>query len=391
MSKADYHHGARVYEVNTGTRSIRIQSTSTIGLLAVADDADASTFPLDTPVLITDVKTAIGKAGTTGTLAAALDAIADQCNPVIVVVRVKKGATEAEQNTLCIGSTTASGKKTGMKALLAAQSQVRVKPKIIGAPGLDTLPVATEMVALAKQLRGFVYANAWNCATKEAAVAYRENFGARELMLIWPDFIAWDSTVNAAVAAHAVARAMGLRAYIDQTEGWHKTLSNVEVQGVTGISKDVYWDLQEPATDAGYLNSNDITTLICRNGYYFWGSRTCSADPLFAFENYTRTAQLLADTMADAHMWAMDKPMHPTLARDIIEGIKAKGRDLVTGGYLMGFDCWIDDASNTVETLKAGKLRIDYDYTPVPPLEDLGLSQRITDKYLADFAAKVNG
>ncbi|MFN4238553.1 MAG: phage tail sheath protein [Vogesella sp.] len=390
MSAADYHHGIRVLEASNGTRTIRTISTAVIGLLAVADDADASVFPLDTPTLITDVKTAIGKAGSTGTLAAALDAIADHCSPVIVVVRVKKGATEAEQNTLCIGTTTPAGKKTGMKALMAAQSQVGVKPRILGAPGLDTLPVTTEMVAIAKQMRSFVYANAWNCATKEAAAAYRDNFGARELMLIWPDFLAWDSTVNAAVAAHAVARAMGLRAYIDQTEGWHKTLSNVEVQGVTGISKDVYWDLQEPDTDAGYLNSKEITTLIRRNGYYFWGSRTCSSDPLFQFENYTRTAQVLADTMAEAHMWAMDKPMHPTLVRDIIEGIKAKGRELVNGGYLMGFDCWLDEASNTADTLKAGKLRIDYDYTPVPPLEDLGFTQRITDKYLADFAAKVN-
>ncbi|EKN6119933.1 phage tail protein, partial [Yersinia enterocolitica] len=42
------------------------------------------------------------------------------------------------------------------------------------------------------------------------------------------------------------------------------------------------------------------------------------------------------------------------------------------------------------DTLKAGKLFIDYDYTPVPPLEDLTLRQRITDKYLVNFAAAVN-
>lgn len=390
MAAADYHHGVRIFEVSTGTRTIRTIATAVIGLLAIAEDADATVFPLDTPVLITDVRTAIDKAGTTGTLAAALDAIGDHCNPLIVAVRVKKGATEAEQNTLCVGTTTAAGKKTGMKALLAAQGQLGVKPRILGAPGLDTLPVTTEMAAMAKQMRSFVYANAWGCTTKEAAATYRQNFGARELMLIWPEFVAWDSSVNAAVAAHAVARAMGLRASIDQATGWHKTLSNVEVQGVTGISKDVFWDLQNPDTDAGYLNSREITTLIRRNGYYFWGSRTCSADPLFQFENYTRTAQVLADTMAEAHMWAMDKPLHPTLARDIIEGIKAKGRELVSGGYLMGFDCWLDDASNTVDTLKAGKLRIDYHYTPVPPLEDLGFYQRITDQYLADFAARVN-
>jgi phage tail sheath protein FI len=41
---------------------------------------------------------------------------------------------------------------------------------------------------------------------------------------------------------------------------------------------------------------------------------------------------------------------------------------------------------NSKDTLKAGRLLLDYDYTPVPPLEDLTLRQRITDRYLADFA-----
>lgn len=49
-------------------------------------------------------------------------------------------------------------------------------------------------------------------------------------------------------------------------------------------------------------------------GFRFWGNRTCSDDPLFLFENYTRTAQVLADTMAEAHMWAVDKPITLNMA-----------------------------------------------------------------------------
>ncbi|GCI47222.1 phage tail protein [Escherichia coli] len=36
------------------------------------------------------------------------------------------------------------------------------------------------------------------------------------------------------------------------------------------------------------------------------------------------------------------------------------------------------------------KLTIDYDYTPVPPLENLMLRQRITDQYLVNFASQVS-
>lgn len=385
-----YHHGVRVLEINEGSRPIRTVATAVIGLVATASDADATAFPLDTPVLITDVLTAVGKAGTLGTLAAALDAIADQASPVVVVVRVAEGIDEAATTTNVIGTVTAGGQKTGMQALLAAEAQIGVRPRILGAPGLDAEAVTTALVTIAQKLRAFAYASCWECETVSDAILYRAGFAARELMLIWPDFVSWDTVTSSNQTAHAVARAMGLRAKIDQQVGWHKTLSNVAVNGVTGLSKDVFWDLQSPDTDAGLLNAADVTTLVRQNGFRFWGSRTCSDDPLFAFENYTRTAQVLADTIAEAHMWAVDKPMHPSLVRDILEGINAKFRELKALGYIVDGQAWYDEALNDKDTLKAGKLRISYDYCPVPPLEDLTFRQHITDSYLVDFASRIN-
>ena len=386
----DYHHGVRVVEVNDGTRSITTVSTAIVGMVCTGDDADASVFPLNKPVLLTDVLTASGKAGESGTLARSLDAIADQAKPVTVVVRVAQGETEAETTSNIIGGVTADGKKTGIKALLSAQSQLGVKPRILGVPGHDTQAVSSELLSVAQSLRGFAYLSAYGCKTVEEAIAYRENFSQREGMLIWPDFINFDTVLQADATAYATARALGLRAKIDEQTGWHKNLSNVGVNGVTGLSADVFWDLQDPATDAGLLNQNDVTTLIRKDGFRFWGSRCLSDDPLFQFENYTRTAQVLADTMAEAHAWAMDKPITPTLIRDIVSGINAKFRELKTNGYIVDGTCWYDPESNDASTLKAGKLYIDYDYTPVPPLENLTLRQRITDTYLADLSDSVN-
>ncbi|PIJ46393.1 phage tail sheath protein [Tatumella sp. OPLPL6] len=386
----DYHHGVRVVEVNDGTRTISTVSTAIVGIVCTADDADAATFPLNTPVLITDVLTASGKAGKTGTLAKTLDAIGDQSKPVTVVVRVPQGESEAETTSNIIGGVTADGKRTGMKALLAAPAQLGVKPRILGVPGHDTQAVATELLSVAQSLRAFAYLSAYGCKTVQEAIVYRANFSQREGMVIWPDFISFDTVLNADATAYATARALGLRAKIDEQTGWHKSLSNVGVNGVTGISADVFWDLQDPATDAGLLNQNDITTLIRKDGFRFWGSRCLSDDPLFAFESYTRTAQVLADTMAEGQMWAVDGALNPSLARDIIEGLRAKLRSLVTQGYLIGADCWLDESVNNKDSLKAGKLTIDYDYTPVPPLENLMLRQRITDQYLLDFSSQVS-
>ncbi|MFV8809752.1 phage tail sheath protein [Yersinia enterocolitica] len=387
----DYHHGVRIVEINDGTRVISTVSTAVVGMVCTGDDADAATFPLNTPVLITDLLAAVGKAGKHGTLAASLLAIADQARPVTIVVRVATGSNGAGTATNLIGGVDQNGRYTGMKALLDAQSVTGVRPRILGVPGLDSLPVSTALAGICQQLRAFGYISAYGCKTSKEALKYRENFSQRELMLIWPDFLSWNTTTNRSNVAYATARALGLRAKIDQQQGWHKTLSNVGVNGVTGISASVFWDLQAAGTDADLLNQAGVTTLIRSNGFRFWGNRTCSDDPLFLFENYVRTAQVLADTMAEAHQWAVDKPMTTTLIRDIVEGIKAKFRELKSNGYLIDANCWYDDSANDKDTLKAGKLFIDYDYTPVPPLENLTLRQRITDKYLVNFGATANG
>lgn len=280
-----------------------------------------------------------------------------------------------------------TGQHSGLQALLTAKSNLGIKPRILGAPGLDSQAVATELVSIADQLRGFAYFSAAGAETSDAAVTYRDNFGSKRAMVIWPDFIGFNVDTNAEETFTATARALGVRARIDNEVGWHKTLSNVPVNGVTGLSKDVPWDLQNPNTVAGYLNSNEVTTLINESGYRFWGSRTCSADPLFAFESATRTGDILADTIADAHLWAIDKPMSKTLINDILEGVNAKFRELKANGYIVDARAWVDPELNTELQLADGQLNITYDYTPVPPLEQLNFYQKITTSYLVQLLA----
>jgi phage tail sheath protein FI len=60
---SDFHHGVQVVEVNDGTRVISTVSTAIVGMVCTASDADATMFPLNEPVLITSVQSAIAKAG----------------------------------------------------------------------------------------------------------------------------------------------------------------------------------------------------------------------------------------------------------------------------------------------------------------------------------------
>jgi len=389
MATTAFKHGISVTEVSTGARTLTAVSTAIIGLVGTAPDADPAAYPLNKPILISDIEATIGDIGAEGTLARSLRAIADITRPIIVVIRVEEGEDAAETASNVIGTITAEGARTGMQALLSASAEVGVIPRILGTPGLETQAVTTALAVVAKKLRAFAYARAIG-ATVAAAILYRANFSQRELMLLMPDFLAWDTDASANVTSFAAAHAMGLRAYIDEQTGPHKTLSNVAVDGVVGLSQPMHWDIEDQDTDAGLLNATQITALIRKSsGFCFWGNRTCSDDPLFVFESGVRVAQLLADTVAKGMDWAMDKPLTPSLAKDIIETINGLGRNLKAAGVVLGFEAWYDEAANPVDSLKAGKLRIRYKYTVPPPLEDLGFYQEITDEYFADFAAQL--
>lgn len=380
-----FHHGASVNETTELGTLIRDIDTSVIGVVCTADDADAATFPLDTPTLITRVNSVLGKAGKTGTLYTTLKAISDQCSPKVVVVRVAEAKNgDKTQDQLVIGGVSDEGRYTGLYALLTAETHTGAHPQLLAAPGLDTEPVAAQLGVFAEKLRAFAYIGAHGKKTIAEVKIYRETFSQRELMIIYPDFIAYSSQSGQNEVVPATAYALGLRAKIDSEQGWHKSLSNVPLDGVLGISADIWWSLQGKDTDADDLNSHNVTTLIKRDGFRFWGNRTCDAQTYF-FEVYTRTAQILADMIVEAHFAYIDKTLTPSLIKDIVDGINRKGKQLVTAGRLLGFDCWYDPADNPKENLRDGKAHIRYKYTPVPPLENLELTQTFTDEYFAVF------
>jgi len=374
-------HGIKTNLLATGTRAINPVATSVIGMVCTASDADVGAFPLDRPVLITDVRDAIGKAGVLGTLSKALAAIADQCSPTIIVVRVATvtGGGPPTQDTMVIG-TNVSGVYTGMQALLAAEAVTGVRPRILGAPGLATAAVTAAFVPIAQALRGMVYALAVGTTVAEVDT-YAATYGQRAVELLWPE--------TSVGGGDCEARALGLRSAIDQSTGWQKSLSNVVVNNITGLAKDVSWTLNGSSSDAATLNNANVTTLINRNGFRFWGNRTCSSLPQYAFETATRTSQALADTIEQGLFWAGDQPMTAGLVKDILATINAAFRQLVATGKLIGANAWFDPSLNPADQLANGQLQIDYDFTPVAPLEGLTENQRITDRYYADFSTQL--
>lgn len=379
-------HGLTITESATGVRTIARLSTAVIGLIAtstaIAPESQAAidaAFPLNTPVLVTSVDAAAGKAGSAGTLKAALEAIGDEASPLVIVVRVAEGEDQAETDANVIGATDGN-LYTGLQALLAAETVVGKRPRILGAPGLDTQAVVAEMVIAARKLRAMVYASAIGDDIAEVTT-YRGEFSARELMLLWPDS-------SPDFAGDIVARTLGLRARIDEEQGWHKTVSNVPFYGVTGVTRNVHFDLLDNDTDAGVLNDAQVTTIIRQSGYRLWGNRTTAGEetPEFSFESAVRTSHALQDIIAAAVLPFLDQPMTVARVKDLMETVNAEFRRLVVEGKIMGAEIFFDADANTPEQLAAGRPNFRIQYTPVAPMENPQVSLVITDFYYSGFA-----
>jgi uncharacterized protein len=372
-------HGVTLTAAALGAVALIVNPLSVWGIVATAPDAVG--LDLNTPILVQDLEATIAAAGAAGTASRALRAIADFGRSTGVLILVEEGEGVDPED---IAADQAANVIGGLQALLLAEQTVAVRPRILAAPGLDDAAVTAAMGVVATQLRAMAYARAEG-ATPAEIHTYRQTYSTRELMLIDGDFDAFDALAEAEVVSFATARAVGARAWLDREVGYHKTISNVAVPGVLGLTNPRTWDLQSADTEIGLINGADVTGLIRRSGFRFWGNRTCSDDPRYAFESAVRTDQVLRDTIAEGVFPYIDQPIRQSLAIDIIESLNALGRREVLAGRLIGFEAFLAEG-NTPEMLAAGKLKIGYRFTPCAPLEELGIGPEITDEFYADFA-----
>lgn len=378
-------HGVEVVEIDTGTRPIRTVRSSVIGLIGTAPDADPVRFPYHTPVLIAGNRRDAVGLGKTGTLAAAVDDIFDQIGAVIVVIRVPEGANEAETLSNVVGGTNeTTGMPEGVQALLAAESVVKVAPRILIAPGFtQNAALLSEMVAPAKKLRAIIVADGPNSSDADA-ISYRKQFGSDRIYLIDPWVKVWDTATSAEVIRPASARVSGVIAKSDAERGFWHSPSNRLINGITGIARPIDFTLGDTTSRANILNENEVTTIIQRDGYRLWGNRSLTADPKWAFLKRRRIADMLAESVLQNHFWAVDRNIDRTYIEDVTDGVNAYGRHMINVGALVGFNCWPDPDLNSPEQLEAGKVYFNYNWVETPTAEHITFRAMINNGYLSE-------
>lgn len=366
-----YHHGATPHELTEGPVFYRRSDFSSIGMIASTDDADATLFEPFVPTFLTGTD-ALGKAGDTGTLAKALDSIYDQIAPRVLVVPVPATTADAAEMEANV--------QQAIIELRKAQNMFGFKPRILGAPGLETLAVQQDLVSMADQTRAFFYGLAL-AESPEDAVAYRANFGTKRGMWIYPGF----NDAGSEQSIRTIAGALGLRSKVDDEYGIARCISNLPIQtNVSGLADAIDWDFLDKNTKANYLNENDITTIIKRDGWRFWGVRTASAESEYAFESVVRKGDQLLETITQAQFEIMGNKLVPALTTTLLDEVQRTLDQEKASDELLGGKAWYADGYNDITTLRDGQLHLHYDFTVPPPLEQAHVYAVNTGKYLVN-------
>jgi phage tail sheath protein FI len=387
-------HGVEVLNIDDGVRTIRTASSSVIGLVGTAPRADAAAFPLNTPVLVTSrvlaAKLLTGTGSDNGTLPAAIDGIFDQSRAVIVVVRVDVGADDAETEANMIGGVNSTtGQFEGVHALLGADSALGVKPRILVAPGFthqrDTTAnaVVAELIGIADRLRAVIIQDGPS-TTDAAAIVVAGDAGSKRVFLVDPRVLIVNDA-GATVADYASARVAGLIARSDNERGFWWSPSNQVMNGVVGVERAIDFSIGDATSRANLLNAANVATIVRQNGLRLWGNRTLSDDAKWAFLCVVRTADIIADSLQDAHLWAVDRGITKNYVVDVQEGVNAFLRDLKAKGAIAGGNCWLDPDLNTAENIAAGRVYWDFDFTPTYPAERLTFRSHLVDNYLTEI------
>lgn len=393
-------HGVEVVQIDDGPRPIQTVRSSVIGLVGTAPNADATAFPLNTPVLIAGNRVEAAKLDTLGsgegTLPDAIDAIFDQTGAVVVVIRVEEGVDAAATLANIIGGVdAATGAYEGVHAFLAAESVIGFAPRILCVPGFTSErpedpvtpgtylanPVVSELLGIADRLRAVIIADGPDSNDADA-IAWAGVFGSKRVYVVDPGVKVLDGT--AIVSQPASARVAGIIAKSDAERGFWWSPSNREVYGILGTTRPVDFALGDANCRANLLNEQNVATIIRQDGYRLWGNRTLSSDPVWAFLSVVRTADMINESLLRAHLWAVDRNITKTYFEDVVAGVNAYLSHLKQIGAILGGKCWADPDLNTPEQLAAGKVYFDFDFTPPTPAEHVTFRSRLVNDYFEE-------
>nr|VFK17449.1 MAG: hypothetical protein BECKLPF1236B_GA0070989_111715 [Candidatus Kentron sp. LPFa] len=281
-----------------------------------------------------------------------------------------------------IGAVDASGKRTGLQALLDCYGLFGFFPKRIIAPTYCTLAsVSTEMIALASRIRARAYIDAPLGLTFAEVLAGRGpggainfNTGSERARLCWPHVARRDPATGERLFEPLSQYVAGVGNAVDMAEGYWVSPSNHEIQGITGLERPVHAMINDPNSEANLLNEAGITTVFNNfgTGFLVWGNRTAaypSRSDMETFENVLATHDIIDESIEYFSLQLIDGPVTEAGIDHVLEKVSALQRKLRADGALVNGKCWYSPDDNDPTELAAGHVTFRRDRLAPPPME----------------------
>lgn len=281
------------------------------------------------------------------------------------------------------GTDPLTGKRSGLALFREAFSRFGFAPKMIHCPVYNTQQsVAAEMLVLAEVLRAKAIYDAPVGTTYQEAIESRGptgtvptfNTDSDRAKLLFPHLKAFNPITGEDELVPYSSFWCGVRARVDNDEGYWVSASNHEIRGITGVELALTAAINDPNTETNLLNEAGITTVFQMFGVppRVWGNRMAawpSVTTVNNFETVRTTADVIHESIEMAVLQFIDRPIDQGLIDAVVESVNAFIRSLIARGAILDGRCWYDPEDNPPADVAQGQLRFRYDFGPKVPGE----------------------
>ena len=389
---SDPTFGINIQRIDNEPRPGVAANMSVIGLLCVADAANATRFPLNVPVFCySDDSTLAADLGATSEPMDALDAINDQLGEFqvaaeVVIVRVAEGVDTDETITNMVGSSVAG---TGIHAFKDAGQITGFTPRLIIAPGYTSQQsasnIANALVAEAPAVLDALLAH-MICegpgTTLQAFTDWRETISSTRIIPVET----WVKVGQSATVAPSAARICGIAVRRDHEFGGRPfhSWANQPVRGIVGPNRPIRFSLTDGATEGQAILSQNggvivrgemgVEQAIASAGFVFIGTDTASDDELWRFYNVSRGRDYIHLLFLQTLRFYLGKFNITVNTIDaVLRTMESSLRSLQADQDILGFQVGFDRDQNSPEEIRLGRFTVKFQAEEPPVLRYLGI------------------
>jgi len=391
--------GITINEVTTGPLPAQVGDFSTLALVVTAPNANAATFPLNTPVLVNsqdDDKIAdLGAGGSVESQFTLIDAHSgdNSCNVIVVVV--EEGADEAG---------TLANLVAGVAVLEDAASILGIAPRLVGVPGFthqqetsnSANVVVTALQSTLDKLEAVAVVTGPH-SSLQAFTDWRETITSDRVIPVET----WVKIGNPAVDVDSCGAALALLAMVDNENGGRpfKSAAN-RPMNIVAPNRDIPFSITDGATEGQLILSQNGGIIvrgamgapgaIADSGFVFIATDTAASEPTYRFYNVRRGRDYIHTAYLNTlRLFLGRRVINQGTIEDIKETMANFLRALEATGDILGFAISFDASLNPVAQLQQGSITITAAAEEAPVLVHITIDSERLPSAFEDLASKL--